>query len=68
MIDLTEEQQCELGKAELARLRDPRTNETYVLVRADTYERMRAILDGAAKRVGWDDPALDAYEQYRKKT
>lgn len=68
MIDLTEEQQGELEKAELARLRDPRTNETYVLVRADVYARMRAILDGATKRAGWDDPALDGYEQYRKKT
>jgi hypothetical protein len=66
MIDLTEEQQCELGKGEPAKLRDPRTKDTYVLVRADVYDRMRAIIDGATKRAGWDDPALDAYEQYRK--
>jgi hypothetical protein len=68
MIELTEEQQRELGKAEPARLRDPRTDETYVLVRADLYERMRAIIDGATKRAGWDDPALDAYEKYWKPT
>ena len=68
MIDLTDEQQHELGKAEPAKLRDPSTNETYVLVRADVYERMRTILDGATRRAGWDDPALDAYEQYRKTT
>jgi hypothetical protein len=66
MIDLTTEQQGELGKAEHARLRDPRTNQAYVLVRADMYERMRAIIDGATRRAGLDDPALDAYEQYRK--
>jgi hypothetical protein len=66
MIDLTTEQQRELGKAEPARLRDPRTNEAYVLVPADVYDRMRAIIDGATRRAGWDDPALDAYEQYRK--
>ena len=66
MIDLTEEQPRELGKAGPARFRDPRTNETYVLARADVYVRMRAILDGATKRAGWDDPALDDYEQYRK--
>ena len=66
MIDLTEEQQRELGKAEPAKLRDPHTNETYVLVRAEVYERMRIIIDGVTKRAGWDDPALDAYEQYRK--
>ena len=68
MIELTEDQQAELGKAEPAKLRDPRTDETYVLVRTDVYERMRAIIDGATKRAGWDDPALDAYEQYRKTT
>jgi hypothetical protein len=66
MIELTEEQQLALGKSELAELRDPRTNETYILVRADQYERMRAIVDGVTKRAGWDDPALDAYEKYRK--
>lgn len=68
MIELTEEQQRELGKAEPTTLHDPRTDETYVLVRADLYERMRAIIDGATRRAGWDDPALDAYEQYRKST
>jgi hypothetical protein len=36
------------------------------LVRADVYERMRAIIDGVSQRAGWNDPALDAYEQYRK--
>ena len=66
MIDLTEEQPRELGKAGPARFRDPRTNETYVLVRADVYERIQAIIDGVTKGAGWDDPALDAYEQYRK--
>jgi hypothetical protein len=68
MIELTEEQQTALGQGQPAKLRDPRTNETYVLVRADLYERMRAIIDSATKRAGWDDPALDAYEQYRKTT
>jgi hypothetical protein len=68
MIDLTEEQQRELGKAEPTKVRDPRTNETFVLVPVGVYERMRAIIDGATKRAGWDDPALDAYEQYRKTT
>jgi len=66
MIELTEEQQRELGNGELPKVHDPRTNETYVLVRADVYERMRAIIDGVTKRAGWDDPALDDYEKYRK--
>jgi hypothetical protein len=67
VIDLTEEQQRELDTAQPARLRDPRTEETYVLVRADVYERMRAIIDGYTRRAGWDDPELDVYERYRKK-
>jgi hypothetical protein len=68
MIDLTDEQRQELEKPDTARLRDPKTNETYVLVRADLYERMRAIIDGYTRRAGWDDPKLDVYESYRKKT
>jgi hypothetical protein len=67
MIELTVEQQHALGKPELATLRDPRTNDTYVLVPTHLYERMRAIIDGGTKRAHWDDPALDAYEHYRKK-
>lgn len=66
MIDLTEEQQRELQESEPLKVRDPRTDETYVLVRADVYDRMRAIIDGVTQRAGWDDPALDAYEKYRK--
>jgi len=65
MIELTEEQQRELANGQLPKVHDPRTDETYVLVRADVYERMRAIIDGATKRAGWDDPALDDYERYR---
>lgn len=67
MIDLTEDQQRELDLEQPARVRDPRTEETYVLVRADVYERMRAVLDGYTRRAGWDDPELDVYERYRKK-
>lgn len=67
MIDLTEDQQRELDLAQPARVRDPRTEETYVLVRADVYERMRAVIDGYTRRAGWDDPELDYYERYRKK-
>lgn len=67
MIDLTEEQQGELDVAQPVRLRDPRTGEIYVLVRADAYDRMRAVIDGYTRRAGWDDPELDVYERYRKK-
>jgi hypothetical protein len=67
MIELTDEQRRELDQEVPARARDPKTNETYVLVRADEYDKMRTVIDGAARRAGWDDPALDVYEKYRKK-
>jgi hypothetical protein len=44
MIELTDEQRQELGKEEPARVRDPRTNDTYVLVRSEVYERLRVLL------------------------
>jgi hypothetical protein len=67
MIELTDDQRRELDQAEPVRVRDPHTNETYVLVRCDVYERMKALLDGFTRRAGWDDPLLDEYERYRKK-
>jgi hypothetical protein len=52
MTDLTEEQCRELGRTE-PRLRDPRSEETYVLVRSDVYVRMKALLeDGAILATG----------------
>ena len=63
---LTEEQRRELEGPEPAQAIDPKANETYVLIRADVYERMRRMLDGFAQRAGWDDPELDVYEKYRK--
>lgn len=68
MIELTEEQQRHLDGTKLVRARDPRTDASYVLVPVELYERMRAILDGSTRRAGWDDPELDAYERYRKKS
>lgn len=67
MIELTDEQRRGLNGESPPRARVAETGEIYVLVRADVYERMKAIVDGHTKRAGWDDPALDAYEQYRKK-
>jgi hypothetical protein len=67
MIELNEEQRRELEKPEPARVRDPKTNETYVLVREDIYKHMRQILDGFTRSAGWDDPSLDVYEKYRNK-
>ncbi len=68
MIELTEEQQRELGKVDANEVCDPRTGETYVLVKAAQYERMRATIASPTRRATWDDPALDACEQYRTTT
>jgi len=51
-----------------ARIRNPRTDETFVLIRAEVYERMRSIIDAITERAGWDDPKLDVYEQFRKRS
>ncbi|MBI1915812.1 MAG: hypothetical protein HYS12_13925 [Planctomycetes bacterium] len=56
MIELTEEQRQELESAELPRARDPRTNETYVLVRADLYERLQTLLYDDSP---WSDQEMD---------
>jgi hypothetical protein len=56
---------------------DPRTNRTYVLVSAEQYERVKALLEQdenlsdtypaqmeSAMRAGWADPAMDDYDRY----
>jgi hypothetical protein len=54
------------------RLTDPNTNAEYVLIRAEVYERVRHLFDDpvadaflaqmeSAAAAGWDDPALDVY-------
>ena len=59
------------------RVVDPQSNEAYVIMRADVYEQMQSILKDeyhlsdtyvaqvqAAMRAGWDDPAMDDYNNY----
>ena len=67
-IELTEQQRQVLSTAGDTPLTvtDPGTSTEYVLVRADVYAKLRAVVDGMTKRAGWDDPALDDYERYRK--
>lgn len=43
MIELTDEQARELAQPEPVAI-DPRTRERYVLVRRETYERLKALL------------------------
>lgn len=67
MIELTEEQLKAL-ETEPAPLRvlNPRTQETYFLIRKEVYELVRGVV-APANRNGWDDPEMDVYEQFRKK-
>ena len=60
MIDLTEEQIDALGAQTQGPLsvRNPRTGETFLLIRRDVYEIARKIIDGPNRR-GWADPADD---------
>ncbi len=61
-------------------LRFTQDDTEFVLVRADQYERVKALFDGSqltrderlgllqtfGKRAGWDAPELDIYETFRK--
>jgi hypothetical protein len=82
MIELTDIQRRELEGAGPALARDPETNETYVLIRAALYERLKALLyddsefplneayplvDEMAAKAGWDDPAMDVYDDFAPK-
>ena len=56
----------------------PVTNEVYFLIAANQYDRLkplfehdpmteqeqRFLLQQAGKRAGWDDPEMDAYDNY----
>ena len=78
MVQLTSEQhQAVVANApEPARALDPATNTEYVLLRAEVYDRIKALMadDRAAveaaylaslavfARSGWDDPRMDVYD------
>ena len=49
-----------------ARWVDPQSGEEFVLVPAEQFSKLQAIVEGITRRTGWDDPTLNAYEQYRK--
>jgi hypothetical protein len=56
MIELTEQQRQELNGPGPARARDPRTNETYVLVPAQVYDRIKELLYDDSP---WTDEEMD---------
>ena len=54
---------------------DPRTGSVYILVRQDSFARVRTLVEDdlaetypaqieSAMRAGWDDPAMDEYNDY----
>src|SRR5260370_8364284 len=61
------------------RVLDPQTNETYVLLRADLYDRIKdliepeeeefdvrkpyPLLDEGARKEEWEDPDMDCYDE-----
>lgn len=66
MIDMTEEQARAVEQIDhLPILVNPKTGEEFVLVRREMFDRLRKQLQPLSR--GWDDPALDVYEEYRKK-
>ncbi len=74
-LELTAEQQQALdAEPRPPRILDPRTNRSYVLLPAEVYDRVRALLEDdfdaedafqaqieSAAEAGWADPALDVY-------
>lgn len=65
MVELTREQARALEHGGPLVLLDPATCAEFVLVPKELFEKMRKLAAPLSR--GWDDPALDAYEQCRKK-
>ena len=78
MIELTEQQRQELGVPEPIAI-DPSTMKTYVLVRKSVYDRikglihdsgdwtddeLRLLLARSADANGWNESAMDDYDEY----
>ncbi len=79
MIELTEQQRKALDEGRAVAVTDPETGTPYVVLRQDTYERVRGLLyDGgeatadelramlavSAEANGWDEPGMEAYDRY----
>ena len=63
MLELTAEQIRAVEQVEQPPLLlNPKTQEEFVLVRKDVFERMRKVMRPLDR--GWDDPKLDVYEQF----
>lgn len=65
MIELTPEQARAVTQGQPAIVLHPETREEFIIIRKEVFDQMRKVLAPLSR--GWDDPALDVYEQYRKK-
>ncbi len=79
MIQLTNEQWVNVLQEvdQPVRVSDPSQSTTFVLLRAEIYDRFRALfefvpiteqervfqLQQFGRRAGWDDPAMDVYDE-----
>ena len=78
MIELSDKQIqiLQLEQSSPPTVVNPQTNEEFVLVRREIFERLRSLLDKdfsaadafraqleSAAAAGWDDPALDVYNE-----
>jgi len=83
MISLTIEQHRAIEDAGGSPLRveDPETKRAYILMDAELYERIRALVESDevgpdafaplmwdAMKGDWDDPAMDAYDHYPERS
>ena len=80
-MELTEAQRQTIAEGGMTppRIVDPTTNITYVLLRADVFERLQGVLGGdpdprgaypaidRAFAAGWDDPSMDDYDHYEER-
>ena len=78
-IHLTEEQWADVQKdaEHPPRVNDPAGTASFVLVRADVYDRFKSLfeedpatqrerlfqLEQFGRRAGWDDPEMDVYDE-----
>jgi hypothetical protein len=79
MIELTEEQRRRLQDGKAVDVTDGQTNQAYVLLGREVYERvqrllyddsdwtdeeLRLLFARSAKDNGWDEPGMDDYDRY----
>jgi hypothetical protein len=79
MIELTDEQRSQLANGKAVDVTDSQMTQACVILRKDIYERLQnliyddsdwtpeeqlANLAQSGKAAGWDDPAMDVYDNY----